>query len=99
MEEKENMSKAGYIILGLLLCMPFISYLGLAWYKADVVFNQEIGGHMERASNANTIDLAMKEMEIVVANMEKNGYTSGYTSVIYLYIELPMRMSGIGIPT
>ncbi len=76
------MTKTVYIMLGLILVLPFIVYVGVVTYK-DIVFTQEIGGHMERAANANTINLALEEMQIVVTNMEKNGYTSGYTSIIY----------------
>jgi hypothetical protein len=76
------MTKVSYVLLGLIMCLPFIGYIGVLYYN-DVVFTQEIGGHMERASNANTVSLALEEMKIVVENIEKNGYTEGYTSVIY----------------
>jgi hypothetical protein len=38
---------------------------------------------MKRAADANTLDLAIKEMEIVVRYLEKKGMTKGYTSILY----------------
>ncbi len=59
-----------------------IILLSTATYQG-VIFDIEIGGHMERAANANTIELATQEMNIVVQNMEKRGMIEGYTSIIY----------------
>lgn len=69
-------------ILGVILIIPFIFFLGLLTLN-DINFDINIGGHMERAANANTIELATQEMKIVVNNMKNKGMTSGYTSVIY----------------
>ncbi len=71
-----------YVILGIILILPIIGYGGILVYK-DIRFDIDIGGHMKRAADANTIELATQEMQIVVKNMEQAEMTSGYTSVIY----------------
>ena len=38
---------------------------------------------MERASTANTVELAMSELKAAIDYAEEKGYTSGYTSVFY----------------
>lgn len=49
----------------------------------NIQFYQGCGGYLERASNANTIELAQKELSIAIAYIEANELTSGYTSVIW----------------
>lgn len=71
-----------YVIWGIILILPIIGYGGILVYK-DIRFNIDIGGHMKRAADANTVELATQEMQIVVKNMEQAEMTSGYTSVIY----------------
>ncbi|MFA6096104.1 MAG: hypothetical protein WC788_00575 [Candidatus Paceibacterota bacterium] len=69
-------------VFGILLCLTFVICAGTLLYKAEITFEQEIGGHMQRAADSNTIDLATKEMETVIENMRVNGYTHGYTTII-----------------
>ena len=60
----------------------FLLWGGVRIYKA-IVFNIEIGGHLKRAADANTVNLAEKEMEIALRQIEASRLTSGYTSVLY----------------
>lgn len=76
------MSKEGRLSVGLIFVMLTCIWITILWY-VDYRFNVEIGGHMERAANANTIELATQEMETVVTNMERNELTKGYTSIIF----------------
>ena len=46
-------------------------------------FKQNCSGRLERASNANTVELAVKELDAAIQYAEVKGYTSGYTSVVY----------------
>ena len=46
-------------------------------------FKQNCSGRLERAANANTVELAVKELDAAIRYAEVNGYTTGYTSVIY----------------
>jgi hypothetical protein len=71
-----------FIILLCIDCIGFFGWAGLRAYKA-IVFDIECKGHMNRAADANTVELARQEMEIVVNYLEKNGMTNGYTSVLF----------------
>lgn len=67
---------------GIILLLPFLFWGGIRVYK-NITFDINCGGHIKRAADANTIDLATQEMKTVVAYLEREGMTSGYTSVIY----------------
>jgi hypothetical protein len=70
------------IFLGLVLCVPFVGTAVVETYNS-IIFDREIGGHLKRAADANSIDLAKQELEISVKVMENWSMTSGYTSVVY----------------
>ena len=55
---------------------------GAVIYKR-IDFRQNCSGRLERAANANTVELAVKELDAVIQYAEVKGYTSGYTSVLY----------------
>jgi hypothetical protein len=42
-----------------------------------------VTGHLRRASNANTIELALQEMNVVIKYLQDNKITEGYTSILY----------------
>ena len=46
-------------------------------------FNVECKGHLKRAADANTIELAKQELDIALSYLEREGMTEGYTSVLY----------------
>ena len=56
--------------------------MGLCVYN-NIIFDIECGGHIKRAADANTVELAAKEMKTVVTYLEANGMTNGYTSILY----------------
>lgn len=55
---------------------------GAVIYKR-IDFRQNCSGRLERAANANTVELAIKELDAAIQYAEAKGYTSGYTSVLY----------------
>lgn len=59
----------------------------LAWGAARIVngimFNIDCEGHIKRAADANTVELATQEMRTVISYLKSHSITSGYTSVIY----------------
>lgn len=67
------------LIIGILLTL---SWGGIRAYKGWE-FTVGCGGHLKRAANANTIDLATIEMQTAVKYAEQKGLTTGYTSVFY----------------
>ena len=65
-----------------LLAIIAISIWSTCGIKA-IRFKQNCGGHLKRAADANTVDIAKSELKIALDYMEANNLTSGYTSVIY----------------
>jgi preprotein translocase subunit SecF len=76
------MSKEDRLVVGIIFIIFVCVWIVTLWYN-DYRFNVDIGGRMERAANANTVELAIGEMETVVYNIEKNGLTRGYTSISF----------------
>ena len=69
-------------VFGVLLLLPVLLWAGLRIYNS-IVYDIDCGGHIKRAADANTVQLAMQEMKTVVFYLEEKGMTSGYTSVLY----------------
>lgn len=70
------------ILLGLVLCVPFIAWAVTGAVLA-VQFNINCGGRLKRAADANTIEIARDELRQVVGFLESKSITNGYTSIIY----------------
>ena len=66
----------------ILLAILTLAGTGAVIYKR-IDFKQNCSGRLERAANANTVELAVKELDAVIQYAEAKGYTTGYTSVIY----------------
>ncbi|MBI4582726.1 MAG: hypothetical protein HY717_01640 [Planctomycetes bacterium] len=64
---------------------PLLSLVGwgISMWRADAAFEENCGGHLERAANASTIEIAATELQIAVLYLEKNNITSGKTSVFF----------------
>ena len=66
----------------ILLAILTLVGTGAVIYKR-IDFKQNCSGRLERAANANTVELAVKELNTAIQYAETKGYTTGYTSVIY----------------
>ena len=66
----------------ILLTILALAGTGAVIYQR-IDFKQNCSGRLERAANANTVELAVKELDAAIKYAEANGYTTGYTSVIY----------------
>lgn len=69
-------------VLVAIMWLTVLAWGGMRAYSA-IDFNREVGGHLKRAADANTVELARKEMETAVTYLERNGLTTGYTSILY----------------
>lgn len=49
----------------------------------SVSFNQNCGGYLKRAADANTIEMAQTELKRTLDYLEENDITKGYTSVMW----------------
>lgn len=70
------------ILMVLLFVAPSVFWTGARFYK-HLEFNREVAGHLKRAADANSIEIAVQELEIAVSGMEARGLTRGYTSLLY----------------
>lgn len=71
-----------FSVLLLLSVLSVLLWAGLRIYNC-IVYDIDCGGHIKRAADANTVDLATQEMKTVITYLEARGMTSGYTSVLY----------------
>ena len=66
----------------ILLTILALAGTGAVIYKR-IDFKQNCSGRLERAANANTVELAVKELDAAIQYAEAKGFTTSYTSVIY----------------
>lgn len=71
-----------WFVLIIVFSAPFVLWAGLRIYN-NVVFEVNCEGHIKRASDANTIEIADKELQLAIDYLDKNKITEGFTSVIY----------------
>lgn len=48
-----------------------------------IQFDRNCGGYLKRAADANTVDLAKKQLYIALSYIEHEELTTGYTSILY----------------
>ena len=65
------------------VCLLVLIVLGTIRIFSSLSYNRDIGGHLKRAADANTIELAKQELSFAIKNIEARGLTSGYTSIFY----------------
>lgn len=73
------------IVLGIfatVMTLLFVMCVGLRIYNG-IQFDRQCGGHLKRAADANTVELARQELQFSLAYLEREQMTSGYTSLIY----------------
>ena len=57
--------------------------VGVIIFAAQIEFDQNCGGYLKQAADANTAELALKRLDKAVKYAEGRGLTKGYTSVFY----------------
>lgn len=65
-----------------LLMIPFVVFQGISIYFG-VVFWNNVGGHLKRAADSNTVETAKQELDKALVYLEKRKMTDGDTSVLY----------------
>ena len=70
------------------LTLAILSFIGLVIISTYAVidsvnFDRGCEGHLKRAADANSIELAQQELQIAIDYIEDNNLTEGYTSVLY----------------
>lgn len=75
-----NNSIGGFVVGGLFM-IPAIIWCVINWVNA-INFDVGCEGHLKRAADANTIELAEEELKSALDYMESKNLTSGTTQVI-----------------
>jgi len=69
---------------GALVCALFLlCCTGGYQIISSIRMTQDCTGHLKRAADSNTIELAQKELKTALQYLENKELTTGYTSVIY----------------
>jgi hypothetical protein len=50
---------------------------------ASIQWDRAVGGHLKRAADANSVELAKQELEVVVKYLDEHNIKTGYTSVFW----------------
>lgn len=58
-------------------------FLVIVMTMKSINYSIDISGHLKRAADANTIQLAEQELDVAISNIEANGMTSGSTNLIF----------------
>ena len=69
-------------LLGFILVLPFLAWATVR-IVADIQYSRYCGDHLKRAADANTVELAIQEMDVSLAYIEARGLTQGYTNVLW----------------
>lgn len=72
----KNVNKGLFLIL-ISLIVPIIVIV------KSVQFKQECSGYLKQAADANTVELALKRLNLALDYIESHNLTSGYTSVLW----------------
>lgn len=76
------MKKQFYFTMCIFGCISFLTWVGFRSYN-KIQFDRHCSGYLKRAADANTIELAKKQLTVVVKYCEAHELTSGFTSIIY----------------
>jgi hypothetical protein len=78
--------KSSHRVVGFWFMVVF-GVLFLGWGAGRIVngilFNIHCKGHLKRAADSNTVELAKRELRTALSFLESNDLTDGYTSIIY----------------
>lgn len=70
-------------LLFIISCISFLIWSGVRIYKSEVTFYKHCDAYLKTAADANTIELAKKQLSKAVEYCETNRLTSGYTSIFF----------------
>ena len=76
---------AKYLICPILCLLFFFCVIGwgIARFTNYINFEIHCGGHLKRAADANTVDLALQELKTATTYTEQNNLTKGSTHLLF----------------
>jgi len=79
---KNKPSPKNPLLLGGFFLILLIGF-GITAGCKDIRFDQNCEGHLKRAADANTIELASTELGTAIQYLKRSGLTSGNTSILF----------------
>lgn len=70
------------IIVGIVFCLPVTACVG-GYVVKEIRWSQDVEGHLKRAADSNTVEMAREELRLVVTYLEQNHITDGTTGVVW----------------
>ena len=67
----------------MVICIIYTLILLTVLTVKDIQADRNYLGYLDRAANANTMELCKKELYSAIAGIEEKGLTKGYTSVLW----------------
>ena len=59
------------------------SIVPICTFVNHVQFQQNCGGYLKQAADANSVELALERLDKAIEYVEKNNLTTGYTSILW----------------
>jgi len=78
-QEETPWISIGMFIVSIVMLF-IVSIVGGFW---SINFDRKCSGYLKRAADANTVELAARELDKAIQYMERNELTKGVTSVLY----------------
>ena len=69
-------------LIAIILLVSSLSIFGVVIVK-DITMKQNCTGYLKRAADANTVEMAIMQLNKAISYLEENNLTSGYTSVLW----------------
>lgn len=68
-----------------LIAIGLVLFIAWSMFRivADIQFDRKCGGYLKRASDANTVEIAKKELQRAISYAEKEELTQGYTNILW----------------
>ena len=76
-KKQKIMKRSSFVLLVVALLVPAILIV------KSIKFDQQCGGYLKQAADANTPELALERLNVAIDYIEDNNLTDGYTSLLW----------------
>jgi len=82
MSYRRSSGAGGWFIGGCVLCVPLLAMV-VTRFVMEIGFDQDVGGRLKRAADANSIEMAKTELTAALEGMNRRGCTTGRSHVLW----------------
>ncbi len=69
-------------VVAIVFTLSLAAY-GVTNFFLGISYKNNVGGHLKRAADSNTVELAKQELQTALTWLEQHGKTSGHTSIFW----------------